>query len=87
MINQSGARMFVSCCNNAVLIKSANYRNTNKHLCTKYKCIQIFQNLYIYFWEYINSEKKNDEKKIVQSIIDRAKTEHYYSASVLFCVV
>ena len=61
MINQSGARMFVSCCNNAVLTKSANYKN-NKHLCTKYKCIQIFQNLYIYFWEYINSEKKRWEK-------------------------
>ena len=51
--------MFVSCwkflCNNSVLTKSANYKNkNNKHLCTKYKCIQIFQNLYIFgnrFWK------------------------------------
>ena len=57
MINQSGARMFVSCwkflCNNAVHTKSANHKN-NKHLCTKYKCIQIFQNLNIFgnrFWK------------------------------------
>ena len=80
--------MFGSCwkflCNNSVLTKSANYKNkNNKHLCTKYKCIQIFQNLYIFgnrFW-------KKRWEKTVQSIIDGAKTEHYYSASVLFCIV